>query len=281
MVAWNSTILISASLFFLLRAVPLIAAAEPVTPVENAIDVDRVEQGTVYFRAPSGAETPRPVKTDLHELRYLGALHDPGGSTPYFLFTGRPCENCAQSSAVYALRPTTGALAHTLTSFVYPGKVLEAKTRAVLLDSRAFFGRCLYREKSDVYVVFQKERVDRRRSLQQSVFIAEPGPEHLDERLLERGLPRLQDTLKLVRAKQCRELDGRNRLMLRKPLDLTPRRGTDRDDDDEDDDPPPKENQTDSELSPPPQTAARPVKTSVTLGTPSSAPTSAPPISDR
>jgi hypothetical protein len=120
------------------------------------------------------------------------------------------------------------------THFVYPGRILDPKTRATLLESRAFFGRCLA-GRGELYAVFQRERVDRRRSLQSSLFVAEPAADLIHEELIERRLPRLSFTLKRVRAKQCVEIDGRSRMMLSKPLDLTPRRGGDDEESDEDD----------------------------------------------
>jgi hypothetical protein len=40
----------------------------------------------------------------------------------------------------------------------------------------------------------------------------------------------------MVKAKQCTEISGRNRMMLTKPLDLSPKRGESNDDDDDEED---------------------------------------------
>jgi hypothetical protein len=220
---------------FALLLATMVAPTPPVpSPAPLPWEFDRVEGTTVFFKAN------KPMRTTLHDLRYLGELRPPQG-TPYLLFTARPCQDCLQDKAIYVLRPEGGRPTH----FVYPGRVLDPRTRQVLLESRSFFGRCLSSSPSEVFVTFQKERVDRRRSLQQSVFIAEAGRDHLEERLLERRLPSLDRTLRAVRAKQCREIEGRNRLMLSKPLDLTPRRG---DDEERDGDDQTKESQTQEEL---------------------------------
>jgi len=100
-------------------------------------------------------------------------------------------------------------------------------------------------------VVFQQERVDRRHRLQNSVFVAEPLTDRLSEKLIERGLPRLDHTMQTVRRKQCREIEGRFRRMVKKPLDLRSRAKRAADEaaeDDEESDEPTKENQTDAEL---------------------------------
>ena len=221
---------------------PLAAQAAPSKLNYKAVELDRAEESVVYFKTTDGSPAPGPLKTGLFDMKYLGVLRPEGEGLPNFIFTARPCQNCMQDSGVYLLRPMPGRP----DAFVYPGKILEPKTRAVVLEARAFFGRCL-KGKPDVYLIFQKERIDRRPRLQTSVFIAQPSSAyHLEEKLLERHLPRLEDTLKLVRARSCREIEGRNRLMLTKPLDLSPRHVPEEDKNDDDDSP--KENQTDKEL---------------------------------
>jgi hypothetical protein len=192
------------------------------------LEFDRVEKDAVHFKAPQGTPAPRPVSTGLSDLRYLGSLWPESGS-PYFLFKAKPCQDCAHDLGIYAIRPEGGRA----TAFVHPGKVLDPKTRNVLLDSRAFFGRCLT-GRGDVYVSFQKERLDRKRGLITSVYIAEAGSERFSERLIERRGPRINEALRRVKDRECVEIEGRNRLMLSKPLDLTPRAG----DGDADDDAP-------------------------------------------
>ena len=187
-------------------------AASQENPPE--IEIDSIENGIVRLRIPSGMSAPSSIKTDLHDLKYLGTLK-PEEGLPYFLFIGKPCENCAGDSAVYLLRPGQGKT----TSFVYPGRILDSKTKNLLLESRAFFGRCLAGY-GDAYVVFQKERVDRRRSLQTSVYIASVGKDRIIEKLIERRLPSINQALTFVKRKQCREIDGRYRVMVRRPLDL-------------------------------------------------------------
>jgi hypothetical protein len=183
------------------------------------------------------------VETKLFDLKHLGTIEAADGSPPYLLFSGRACQSCDQDRHVYAIRADGGRSTH----FVYPGKILDPKSRAVVLESRAFFGKCLPGGR-DAYVVFQREKVDRRRGMQTSVFVAEPARDHLSERLIERRQPNVKTALQQVKRKQCQEIEGRNRLMLAKPLDLKPRRITD---EDEEEDEQTKENQTDQDLQQP------------------------------
>jgi hypothetical protein len=207
------------------------AAKSPPTPSPiEQVTFDRLEQDTVYFKAPEGAPLPQPLKTNLFDLSYLGILKPSEGGAPYFLFTGKPCQSCLDDKAIYALRPNSTKP----TTFVSPGKIIDPKNKGLLLESRAFYGKCLPR-RGDVYVAFQKERVDRKRGLQPSVFVAEAGKDYFDENLIERRLPSVKTTEQLVKRKTCWEIAGRNRLMLSKPLDLHPRANVDSDDDSDED----------------------------------------------
>lgn len=206
------------------------------------IEVERVEGQTLFFRVPEGKTKPAPQKVDLHDISPLGAI----GKT--VVLAAKPCQNCSQEKAIYLLTPGKSKPQ----PYVFPGKILDPKTRAVLLESRGFFGKCLNR-RGPVYVVYQKERVDRRKSLQTSVFFAEPNanhPGHLDETLLERHLPSLNETLRMVKLKTCREVPGSNRMMLSRPLDLKPRNSREQNEDDDSIDDTPKENATDKDIGP-------------------------------
>lgn len=107
------------------------------------------------------------------------------------------------------------------------------------MESRAFFGRCLATraadEEDDVYIVFQKERVDRHHGLQSSVFVANASADFLREKLIERGMPSLSRTLTLVKMKKCHEIPGRSRMMVLKPHGLNWRNLQPGDEDDDDD----------------------------------------------
>jgi hypothetical protein len=201
------------------------AQASP--PLNTVIGVDRIEDNTIYFSSPNSTGVPKPLKPGLFDMSYQGSLTPPEGQ-PYFIFSGKPCQNCLEEKNIYAIRPSGGKP----TSFVYPGKIVDPKNRGVLWESRAFFGRCLAR-KGDVLVVFQKEKIDRKKSPQASVLIVEAAPNYLAENLIERHLPSISSTLQMVKRKQCHEIDGRNRLMLSKPLDLHPHANTDSEEDED------------------------------------------------
>ena len=205
-------------------------AAPTATPATTTdlIWVDHVDEQTIYFKAAEGQETPAPLKTALFELKFLSALHPDPKGLPLFMFAGRPCQDCIQDKALYLFRFGTPL---PITSFVYPGRLFESKSRALVLESRAFIGKCLAHH-GEAYVVFQRERVDKRRGMQSSVYIAEPKGDRLSEELVERRLPSVNYTLTRVRKKECAEVEGRHRVMVSKTLRLT--HPSKEEDDDED-----------------------------------------------
>jgi hypothetical protein len=208
------------------------ALAQPLAS-QAAIEIDRVESGTVYFKASEGDSAPEPLKTDLVDITPLGSLAPKAGA-PFFLVAADPCKSCGQDRSLYLLKPPQGRQA----TFVYPGKIIDSKTRVVLLESRAFYGRCIP-GKGDVYVSFQKERIPKKRrtSVQESVYVAEIEDGKLEDKLLHRDwrhrAPSIDTALRRVRAKECREVEGRSRMT--KPLGQLKHVGDEEEEEDDED----------------------------------------------
>lgn len=196
----------------------------------------------VFHGSYAAAADEQEVKIQwpgLFDVQSIGTLRE------FSLVSAKPCKDCAHERALFLL-PPKALTAARYTLFVYPGKVTDPKNQQVVLESRAFYGRCLKTSDEGVYVVFQKERVDRRNGPQPSVFIATPsltnGSPLVEEKLLEgtgkrtqQRLPDLNYTLKRVKEKQCFEIPGRNRLALKKPLDVPPPPGSSDDSNDSND----------------------------------------------
>ena len=219
---------------------------------QKGVQIDHIEDSIIHFKPVAGAgdaptRLPSPLETWLHDIQYLGALLSPD-QLPVLLMAARPCTQCTEEKQIYAVRIDGARTTH----FVYPGRILDPKTRAVLFEARSFFGKCRPQNaKADLYVVYQRERLDRRRALQTSVFVAAPNRDFLEEKLHERQLPGIKHTLAQVKRRQCWEISGRNRLMLRKPINLRPKRDgdeDDQDDEDEDEEKSPRPNESDVEL---------------------------------
>lgn len=201
-------------LLLLLSSATFALAADTAQP--STLSVDRVENQTIYF---TGKPTARkPLKTELYDLVFIAGLTPQDSSTPYFLFAANPCADCTTERALYLIRPLATP---QITSFVYPGHVIDGKSHQLVLESRAFYGQCIRGgDGSDQYVVFQRENVDRRHRGLNSVFVAQASGDYLRERLIDRGLPRLRSILQEVKWKHCKEIAGRSRVMPIKPRGL-------------------------------------------------------------
>lgn len=231
----------------LLSLVPAAWSGAPTESWPKDVEFDRIDGSVVHLKAPEGASAPKPVDTKLFDLKHLGRINAIDGSAPYLVFSARPCQGCEQDQHVYLIRMDGQRSTH----FVYPGKILDPKSRATVLQSWAYFGKCLS-DTREAYVEFRDERVDRRRGLQSSVFIAEPAKDHLEEQMKEgRRRPKRQTVENRSKRKgsSCIRIEGRNRMMSAKALDLRPRH--DIGDDETEEDEPTKENQTDQELKQP------------------------------
>jgi hypothetical protein len=207
------------------------------TAASSQIEFDRIQEGVLYFKPSSQNKTPSPLQTNLTDAQLIGVLHPIPGGEPFALIAGKTCKNCLADPGLFALAPSGGKPS----GYLYPGKILEPKNRSLAYEARAFYGRCMSRKKQELLIIFQRETVDRKHGLLKSVLIAEPALEHLGgiqshihDTLLEAHLPQINDTLRLVKKHECFEIEGRNRVMLSKPLDIQMRsaRGM-RDEDDE------------------------------------------------
>jgi hypothetical protein len=141
----------------------------------------------------------------------------------------RQCESCGEARQLFAIREDGKKLTH----FVLPGRIVDPGTRALVFESEAYFGRCLEPGRGpatganddEVLVVFQRERLDRKHSLQPSVFIAWPSSEFLAETLVEgRGLPSLRATQRKAQTGNCFRIETHHRLMSDRPIRLRPER---------------------------------------------------------
>lgn len=234
---------------------PRHTASEPELPVqlqpEAPVVIDHVEGNTLYFKSTTKGDAPKPLVLDmLSDIQPIGTLRPAAGGSPYHLVRARPCKDCKQDPAIFIVQPGNPKISR----YVEPGRILDNKTRATVMEARAFYGHCLGSRSGDVLVMFQKEKVDRRRQPQQSVLIVEPTTDtveggklydHLHDLLLERGLPSISRTLRLVKAKVCKEIDGRHRVMASRPVDVNFKRQKATDNDDDNEDEAPRENQTD------------------------------------
>lgn len=188
---------------------------------------DKTSGNSLIFKQDGSSKT-ETLKTESPSPIYIALLTDPESNTPYILYEGRSCASCESTNTSLFLQRLDGK--GKTSSHVYPGRITDPK-KGLVYEGRVFYGNCLPKVKAGL-VAHQRESVDRR-GMQKSVLIAEPGPQYVYEVLLERRLPNVKTTLDLVKRKVCFEIPGRSRSSLRRPLNLTPKKGVD--DDEEDD----------------------------------------------
>jgi hypothetical protein len=206
-------------------------------PEDLVTEASDVPQKTISDTTPS---PPPPVQLENAEFltTLKAAPQEEGKTVPHFhLFKARLCAQCEGDLGIFAINADQPkAPPHT---FIYPGKIQDRKTGKTLFESRAFYGRCVRKKSSDVYVVFQKDLSEKKRRVQTSVLIATPGQQFLEEELLEKHLPSLQDAIQFTQRKHCKEIIGKSRISLARPFDVDLRRkASDEDRDDDDDDTP-------------------------------------------
>lgn len=205
----------------------------------GAYSLDRIDGNVIYIK-PEAAESsasPFQIKTPLSDIELIGLMHQANTSEkPYALVAAKPCATCPEERGLFLVSPQGGKP----NGYVYPGRIFDPKIGAVVLQSRAFYGKCLRSTSNSTLVFFQKELVEKkkRRYSSAGVHITEINSGKLEEKLIEKGMPRIDDTLKRVRQKECFEITGKNRNVLNKPLDLIIRHGLDNDEGDDDEETP-------------------------------------------
>ncbi len=202
----------------------------PLNPARAAWVFDKASGQTLSFKDDKSGKSEN-LKTEAPAPSFVSVLTDPESGTGYALFEARSCRTCEAANTSLFLQRIDGK--GKATSFVYPGRITDPKKGALVYSGRLFYGHCLPSVKAGI-VTHQLESVDRR-GAQKSVLIAEPGPQYVYEVLLERKLPNVKTTLDLVKRKVCMEVPGRNRTVLRKPLDLSPKKGLDDEEEDDED----------------------------------------------
>lgn len=209
------------------------APAIPEKWPERAV-VSGLDGSAVRFSVPDGGRPPGPLELaplGIREPQWIGVLDSEAGKPPYLLVSGLSSES--PERAVFLVRADGRIRPQRVT---LPGRLLDPKNRELVFESRLFFGRCLGTQKYDAIVSYQRERLDRKRGMQSSVYIAEASPTMLDERLMERSLPSIRQILLKVRTRQCREIEGRNRIFDARFFNLNYRRGAEDKDKDNDED---------------------------------------------
>jgi hypothetical protein len=200
----------------------------------------QISEQKIQFQLPEGSALPKTLQTSLQQLELVGTLPPaPGTPFPFVLVAGKPCKDCENHKGLYLVRVDGKKSAE----FVFPGKIRELDTHATVFESRAFWGQCLPTGGYQ-YLSFQREKVDRRHGLRQSVFTATPGKNFIDEKLNESRGPSLQAVLNQVKKKKCFEITGVERTQMHAKINLRPAKSAPEEEEEDQ----VKENETEKEI---------------------------------
>jgi hypothetical protein len=195
----------------------------------NAAWVFEKASGNTFTFKSDNTNAIETLKVEALGPSFIAVLTDPESNTPYVVYEGRTCPTCETTNTSIYIQRLDGK--GKVSSYVFPGRISDPK-KGLVFQGRTFYGNCLPKVKAGL-VSHQLEHVDRR-GMQKSVLIAEPGPQYVYEVLLERRLPSVGTTLDFVKRKVCFEIAGKSRSILRKPLNLTPKKGLDDDEEEGD-----------------------------------------------
>jgi hypothetical protein len=175
----------------------------------------RVEREKVYFKAGEEELNFTLPGTDsklLGETRF----GPKGEKVFWFSFI-----SSSQLSAEPKILPFRG-LPEKIGPITYPGRIIDRERSEVVHESRAFLGSCV-QGRGELLIVFQRDRMDRKKRLQGSVLIIEPTSDGYKEELLTRHYPPLRITERLKKAGKCFEISGTHRQITAKLLRLNPK----------------------------------------------------------
>jgi hypothetical protein len=201
----------------------------------------RVEGSNLIFEAETKLS---PLKTGLEQLSFLGSFKGDDLNT-WVIVSALSTLKDSGERAIFIMK-ADGRDRH---EFVHPGRIVDPASGAKILESRAFFGKC----RSDAapgYFSYQIETVDKKRrgrrvrSTEPSVLMVETQASGLKESLKEiRSVAtfraREKETLRALKGGACTEVSGRNRVISRKMMSLTPKRDLGEPEEDEEEETPP------------------------------------------
>lgn len=161
---------------------------------------DKIDGSKLVFK------NGQTFETNLYELDYIGQV-PVNNKVPYFIFSGRDCNECDESISIYIHSPSDGQLKveHGQNRYVYPGIEKDYETDSVLCISRAFYGQVL---DNKIGVIWYENRLLENGKMARFVFLACVDNGTLkDTTYNDNGS--INQTLDLLSKGLCKEIKGR------------------------------------------------------------------------
>jgi hypothetical protein len=166
-------------------------------------------QGNWNFKSVSGSiinfDNGNAFNTHLHELKYIGQIQN-GNRSPFFIFSGRDCDECDANISIYIHSPINGKLSieYGKNRYQYPGKERNIEDNSLTYKGRAFYGQVL---KNTIGVIWFEEQLMENNSWEKSTYLVKIINGKKKE-ISYKNSTQLTETLQLLKQGLCKEIKG-------------------------------------------------------------------------
>jgi hypothetical protein len=146
-------------------------------------------------------------RTTLYELKVIGELRT-AKKIPYFILSGRGCDECDANTSIYIHSPSDGAMKNEgeQPRFPYPGRLRDNENDQLVYEARMFYGNC-FRSYPNAVVWFERN-LSEDKTWHEDILIAGVKDDHFFTTTLQRDFPKITDAQDAIRTGQCHELPG-------------------------------------------------------------------------
>jgi len=164
-------------------------------------EVSSVKDRTIYFKNGEKFETP------LYGLKYIGQIKTEK-KIPFLIMSGRECDECDENTSIYIFSPSDGQMKgrDLYGRYSYPGKIKNMETNVIDYESRMFYGKVM--NSANDGVIWFERFLAKDGKRHNRVFLVTVQDDKLTQNAIDKGMPPLSETLKLVNERKCFELKG-------------------------------------------------------------------------
>jgi len=147
----------------------------------------------------------KSFNTHLYELKYIGQIPN-GDQIPFFIFSGRDCNECDANISIYIHSPKDGKLTieNGQNRYQYPGKERDVEDNSLVYKGRTFYGQVL---KNTIGVIWFEEQLMEDNSWRKSTYLIKISNGNKKE-IVYKNSTQLAETLELLKQGLCKEIKG-------------------------------------------------------------------------
>jgi hypothetical protein len=161
---------------------------------------DKIEGSKLVFK------NGQKFETNLFELEFIGQV-PADNKAPYFIFSGRDCNECDANISIYIHSPSDGQLnvGHGQNRYQYPGTETDYQSDKILYVSRAFYGKVLENING---IIWYENRLSENGKMGRTVYLSYIVNNLLKDTVYE-DKGKLGETVNLSKKGFCKEIKGR------------------------------------------------------------------------